>query len=67
MKIGLDHPPDIQTCRDCGALIREGGSTTGVASGASCRSCFRWRERRGLVFDVRTIVQIQAAQKQGAA
>ena len=66
---GQQPEPDTQTmtCRDCLAVVREGGSTTGIASGVSCEACFRWREQRDLVFDVRTIAQMKAAQRKGAA
>ena len=60
--------PHVQRCRDCGARISEGGVTTGVASGSSCRACYEWRVERGAVFDPRTRAQIQAAeQEKGAA
>ena len=58
--------PSRPSCRDCGVVITAGGVTTGVASGSSCRPCSDWRVTQGALFDVRTIPQIQAAQK-GAA
>lgn len=59
--------PQVPLCRDCGARICLGGTTTGVASGASCRACYCWRVRLGVVDDVRTRPEIAAAMAQDAA
>ena len=58
--------PSLPSCRDCGVVITEGGVTTGVASGSSCRACYEWRVDHDAVFDPRTVPQIQAAQKKSA-
>ena len=46
-------------CRDCGVQIGDGWVTTGVASGASCDRCYRWRVDHHVEFDPLPICQIK--------
>lgn len=52
-------PADRVICRDCGATIRSGGMTTGIASGASCQACAAVRRQHGWEFEPMTLRELR--------
>ena len=59
--------PPLHRCRDCACEVIVGGHGAPWVQAVYCDECWRWRSARGVEFDTRARLQIEAAERQKGA